>query len=1088
MPADTVYADSLYAVANSTVDETAAAKTTAIYAAILPKSKKHVDALYWLANCQSGNGRVEEGIKTLADGLASIASAEGDELPETARLLTGMSNLLRLNGNYPDALNAGQKALNILLQPGCDIYNIDVVEAYFVIANCEMVAGKNLRAIESYKKCLGVLEKLSGDYTAGIANIYNNIAMAYDNVGNRAEAINYHFAALDIRLRHFGENNEETASSYNNIGNHFSGIYENDTAILYYEKALHIYENLSAYEKVGQCLLNLGQEYGAKGYFEKAREYYFESLEILKNFWGDNYWQNWLMLNQIGLMYMERGHFQKALSYYRRALGILIAASGTEPIPDLMTVYSNIALTYSKMGENSQAIYWQNKALPILDSLEGLPQYFATIYLNLGVFYSNIQEERQAMEHFERALYFKKIQGERFGEDVYNNIGNLQLEKKQYQPAYASFSKAYESCKQQGMEREKIQRALNGMGMACVAMDNYDRALSYFTESHRLLDRSSHKKLLVTDEVDCYLGEGLAWSGIYLVNGSLDALDSAFNAYQTGLSLCKGGLEGLSWKETTAELNARIKEITEHCLELWDSTSGIKNRRLDTVGLFSLFEGSKALGLLGGVNELNARQFGAVDPQILEQDDKLDADINYLEKKRDAMLSQNILETDVSIAQLDNSLFHLKQEKENLKEELEKDYPDYYRIKYDRSTVSLGYVQDTLLRQDQTLLEYFTGDSSIFMLVVKQDDVSMVRVKKEFLIEAWVKNLQHGLYGFYGQKKSEQTDELFGATIESYSEAAQQLYDKLIAPIKNLLTNEVIVVPDGVLGYVPFEALLAGQPSQADNFNTYPFLIKEYQFSYCYSATLLREMKEKRHKQQPRGQLVAFAPFYEGSYSKLDEQFGGSFDSLFAELGLPVDESLNNRKDFDQLPNSGEEVFAASKFWKGKYYLNSDATEQRFYEEAGNYRIVHLSTHGMADPRVGDYSYLAFAEVKDSIENELLYVRDLYNLQLNADLVVLSACETAVGELQKGEGIISLARAFAYAGAKSIVTTLWVVNDAASKDLMESFYAQLRHKGMTKDRALHLAKRQMIDGKEDFRKHPFFWAAFIPVGDMSAMQ
>ncbi len=140
---------------------------------------------------------------------------------------------------------------------------------------------------------------------------------------------------------------------------------------------------------------------------------------------------------------------------------------------------------------------------------------------------------------------------------------------------------------------------------------------------------------------------------------------------------------------------------------------------------------------------------------------------------------------------------------------------------------------------------------------------------------------------------------------------------------------------------------------------------------------------------------------------------------------------------------------------------------------------------------MGDYSYLAFAEVKDSIENELLYVRDLYNLQLNADLVVLSACETAQGELQRGEGIISLARAFAYAGAKSIVTTLWVVDDAASKDLMKEFYLQLRKgkaKKNTKDAALQAAKLKLVDGKDAVRKHPFFWAGFIAVGDMSAIK
>jgi CHAT domain-containing protein len=150
---------------------------------------------------------------------------------------------------------------------------------------------------------------------------------------------------------------------------------------------------------------------------------------------------------------------------------------------------------------------------------------------------------------------------------------------------------------------------------------------------------------------------------------------------------------------------------------------------------------------------------------------------------------------------------------------------------------------------------------------------------------------------------------------------------------------------------------------------------------------------------------------------------------------------------------------------------------------AGDYRILHLATHGRADNRVGDYAFLAFSEIKDSIENELLYVKDLYNLELNADLVVLSACETGIGKLQRGEGIISLARAFAYAGAKSIVTTLWEVNDKSTSELMRYFYRELKL-GKDKDEALRLARQRYFDKAAPRGLHPFFWAAFVPVGDM----
>ena len=498
-------------------------------------------------------------------------------------------------------------------------------------------------------------------------------------------------------------------------------------------------------------------------------------------------------------------------------------------------------------------------------------------------------------------------------------------------------------------------------------------------------------------------------------------------------------------------------------------------------------ERSKSLLLYQSIQEADALQYAGIPDSLLKKEYDLRIDITYYDKKRQEKLNDGMEETDTTVLAISDKLFDLKQEYEALKERFEKKYPEYYNLKYDLSTVSLDYVQDTLLTDDQTLLEYFVGDSSIFIFTVGKSQYDVVEVKKDFPLDSLVRQLQDGLYGYYGKKQNERTDEVYRQSLKNYVEAAPKLYDKLIAPVKGQLKGQVIVVPDGVLGYVPFEALLSARPKKVSDFDSYPFLLHDHCFSYCYSATLLREMKEKQHKKEPSKELVAFAPFYEGSYSRLDEEFGAEWDSLATALDLPGFDDVLTRKDFTQLPNSGEEVLAASKLWDGDYYLNADATEDQFNKIAGDYRIVHLSTHGIADPRVGDYSYLAFAEQKDSIENEFLYVRDLYNTQLNADLVVLSACETAAGELQRGEGIISLARAFAYAGAKSILTTLWVVDDAATKDLTKRFYLMLKQ-GKTKDEALHLAKLNHLIENENARKHPFFWAAMIGVGDMSAME
>jgi CHAT domain-containing protein len=265
---------------------------------------------------------------------------------------------------------------------------------------------------------------------------------------------------------------------------------------------------------------------------------------------------------------------------------------------------------------------------------------------------------------------------------------------------------------------------------------------------------------------------------------------------------------------------------------------------------------------------------------------------------------------------------------------------------------------------------------------------------------------------------------------------------------------------------------LTKKPEKAIRFRDHAYLLREHSISYSFSATLLREMMQKKHQTIPTKPLLAYAPFFDGDTTSLAKIFT---------------DDVTMRRNLTPLSNSGEEAYRIAKSMGGEAIVGKEATEQKFIETVSSARIIHLATHGQADDKSGDYSFLAFAPLKDSLENELLYVRDLYNLTLNADLVVLSACETGIGKLQRGEGIISLARAFAYAGSKSIVTSLWSVNDAKTKDLMLLFYNNLK-KGKSKDAALREAKLSFINKNAQPNANPFFWAGFIGIGDMSKMR
>ena len=178
------------------------------------------------------------------------------------------------------------------------------------------------------------------------------------------------------------------------------------------------------------------------------------------------------------------------------------------------------------------------------------------------------------------------------------------------------------------------------------------------------------------------------------------------------------------------------------------------------------------------------------------------------------------------------------------------------------------------------------------------------------------------------------------------------------------------------------------------------------------------------------------------------------------------------------------EVAAIDNLFNTNVFKDSSATKTNFISNAKDYKIIHLSTHAKSNDTYGDYSFIAFSK-NDSLQKDKLYVRELYNLDLDADMVVLSACETGIGELKKGEGVISLARAFTYAGARSTITSLWNVNDAQTTKLMTLFYTNLKE-GMPKDEALRKAKLTYIENEN--LTSPYFWAAFTPTGDMKAIE
>ena len=281
-------------------------------------------------------------------------------------------------------------------------------------------------------------------------------------------------------------------------------------------------------------------------------------------------------------------------------------------------------------------------------------------------------------------------------------------------------------------------------------------------------------------------------------------------------------------------------------------------------------------------------------------------------------------------------------------------------------------------------------------------------------------------------------------------------------------TEQLIIIPDGLLGYLPFDVLLTEKiaPTRVD-YQSLPYLVKQLPVSYEYSATLLTTPTPPSDE-VPYAYL-GFAPSYPEAPLAESREVRTTLDGKRLGLG--------------QLRHNREEIAFAAQLFRGQTFVNEAATEAQFKQYAPQSRVLHLSMHAYANNENDNFSGLIFTQPLDTVpEDGFLHANELYNLSLHSELAVLSACETGIGTLAPGEGIMSLGRAFKYAGCPNVTMSLWNADDQSTSQIMQHFFTHL-HDGAPKDQALREAKLNYLNEARSAQAHPYYWAAFVQVGD-----
>jgi CHAT domain-containing protein len=478
---------------------------------------------------------------------------------------------------------------------------------------------------------------------------------------------------------------------------------------------------------------------------------------------------------------------------------------------------------------------------------------------------------------------------------------------------------------------------------------------------------------------------------------------------------------------------------------------------------FAFAEQNKSVLLSEAVQNDKAHIFGDLPDSLAQKERLLQEEYSSLQAE---LLDSKSEEDKLAIRSKINDL---NQEIEQFKAFLEKNYPKYNALKYSKNQVSTKHIQE-LLDEETALIEYVVADSIVYIFCVDKTHFELYQQKiTKNQLSKQVADLRKALSDYKFIKSSPK------ASMELYLKTAYWFYENLLEPaIHHENIKHLLIIPDGELGHLPFEAFLTQSvESHTADYKKLPYLLHDFKISYDYSASLWDENEqtyEKVEHQAHRGLVLACA----ASYNQKDSSTARS-EKLSTNL-------RQIRQVLGDLPAAKAEVEGLAKKFKGTFLYGNAANESFFKDHANEYGVIHLAMHGLLDEAHPILSSLAFTENGDSLEDNFLRAYEIVHLNLNAELVVLSACETGYGKFEEGEGVISLARSFMYAGVPSLVVSMWEVNDQSTAKIMMLFYENLS-KRMDKAKALQKAKIDYLQMASGIAAHPAFWAAFIQLGD-----
>ncbi|MEM7552009.1 MAG: CHAT domain-containing tetratricopeptide repeat protein [Bacteroidota bacterium] len=892
-------------------------------------------------------------------------------------------------------------------------------------------------ALKLYLEVKDIREKVFGKKHPEYAQSLNNLALLNERMGNYEQALPLYLQAKEIEEKVLGKENPEYASTLSNLAYLYEVMGNYEKALLLYLQAKDIEEKVLGKQHPDYAISinNLAVLLWSMGNYEQALTLYLQAKDINERALGKEHSVYAISLNNLALLYESMGNYEQALTHFLNAKNIQEKALGKEH-PEYATTLNNLANLYEAMGSYKKALPLFSKVLEIDEKVLGKEHpYYATSLNNLAELYESMKNYSRALSLY---LQTKDIYEKSLGKkhpyyiQVFNSLAALYKD-------IGNYDQAWEVLKQVMKSSANLQRS--------IILDKiwYDELLEtkYLSNAHL---ETIIKSL------------SIAYQLLEKDSTKNDVLEKQILVADLANALLVKARNRVSNEQDKLRILSQSNDWLQRSLQILDP-------EIHAIKAFNLSDQNKSVLLLESTKSESAYELGDLPDSLILKDR------NLLKKQSELQAGLLGKGTDMEKDSLRNELNDINQDIIEFVRTIEREYPKYHKIKYQQVDVKVEDIQASL-DKNTALLEYVVGDSIIHIFYI---DKEQMKWSKTFIDKSALKDHIQSLHVFLSDQPLDQSNKILQQSYQDYTEHAHWFYQNLLAPVLEDKSeiNNLIIITDGELGHLPFETFLVKKASsERVDYHNLHYLLNDYNISYNYSATL---WKENIEAPLPRnnGQILGMAANYDFT-----------LDSSMISVRLPTDQW--KRGDISPLPAARKEVEILQEKYEGFFALDSLASEKTAKMMAPEFSVLHFATHGILDKDKPVLSSLVFTEDNDSSESNFWEAHEISKTQLYADLVVLSACQTGYGKFEKGNGIASLARAFMYAGAPSLIVSLWQVNDRTTSELMRHFYDNL-DEGLKKDEALRKAKLKYIKYADGISAHPSYWAPFITIGKTSAV-